>query len=475
MTQILNEGSGVKFTSLSVFLSSAIQIGITIFLANVTSPEIIGSIAICVLIYSVIDSFSEVGFSGGLIQRKKLSNRLLRSVFLYSSILASILSLLSIFVVNCFFPEYNELSLIFLLLVVNQIGGISKTLLKKNFVFSKIAKCEILNHSLFCVLYISTSLYNEKYVINYILLRLLSSFVYNIVLYYSGRRYFSIQIATGSSFKLAYWFIRFGIYQFFSMSLNMLGRNIDQLLILKFAGKETLGIYKVICDLLIIPTSKVNSIFNNVYHPILAKLSYDRKEYKQKLVSLIELTSFITLPILFGVFLLKDILPNTILSNSWEGESAIFLALLIVAIIRALGNPLGVMILSLGFVKLGFYWNILSLIVQVSICSILGYFFNSDGVIGGLVISSLILHFLTYIILIRRTIGLNIGEYFSIPITTIFCCTAMLLIGFSSQSLFDNRGWAMFVSQIALGVLVYVCSSLLINKVTVKKIIRNFK
>ena len=77
---------------------------------------------------------------------------------------------------------------------------------------------------------------------------------------------------------------------------------------------------------------------------------------------------------------------------------------------RAIGNPIGSLVIATGRTDLEFYWNLITLIIM-PITVIIGAQFSLQGVAICLTIAMIIMLFPSWYFLVRRLLGATFKEY----------------------------------------------------------------
>lgn len=473
-----NEKEGIRYNSLIVLFSTVIQLALTLFFAKTIPLESLGVISIVATIFLILDGIAEIGFSGGVIQKKKIYKKQINILF-YASILLAISIVVLIYpILNFFVAEYKLNGwylLIPISIVFNQIGGVSQSIYKRRLMFKALFVVEVFYQTIFivCILVFILNDYFD-YLASFIFAKLISYLFKNILLLTLAiKSKVFIPSFTPIRIKnliILNYFFKFGLYQAGSSLFNLSSRLLEQVVISCFLGLQFLGLYKVIVDLIILPVSRVNSIFNGVYFSKLS-VSYHISKTKltEDMADLIRMTSFLTTPIVIGIYSCSPYFSETILSADWHGSNKVFLAATIVAVLRAIGNPLGVFLYAQNKVKLAFKWNVLTFLQTLILISIFSFYFGEDGFIFSLILNYLLIHFFGYFILVKNYSNLSAIEYFILPIKSVLISIIMFLllslIGDSSE--FNH--WLLLAITIPLGGLIYMFLSFLGNNSTLIK------
>jgi PST family polysaccharide transporter len=213
----------------------------------------------------------------------------------------------------------------------------------------------------------------------------------------------SATLLSGLGFKLAYkWNISFAINKKslkklmgFGMALmgarilNYWTRNTDNLLIGKFLGDTSLGLYNRSYTFLLIPVSIISVVFGQVLFPLMSKNQNDKKLLKEIFVSHLKLIILMMLPVSLLAFLLSEELVLGLLGEKWIRLVPLFKAFSPLIFIQCISTINGVIYNALGKTKLLLKVSLLVEMIII-IAVIVGIQFNIMGVIYALYIATAI-------------------------------------------------------------------------------------
>jgi len=159
-------------------------------------------------------------------------------------------------------------------------------------------------------------------------------------------------------------FLRIGVFQVAGQSANYFNRDLDILLIGKFFSTEVLGGYSLAKQLVFRPLQLINPILVKVASPTLVKFQDDIKVLKKNYLKLVSIVSSINLYAYISIILFAPLIVK-ILYGSEFGNIVILVRILSVYMIfRAIGNPIGSLVVATGRTDLEFYWNMLNLLIM---------------------------------------------------------------------------------------------------------------
>lgn len=129
-----------------------------------------------------------------------------------------------------------------------------------------------------------------------------------------------------------------------------LAYNLEKVLLGRYWGAETLGIYGRAYQLVNIPTDNLNSAAGSVALAALSRVQNEPERIRSYFLKGYSLVLAVTLPITIVSALFADDLILVLLDPKWHGTAAVFRLLAPIIMIFALINPLGWLLFSVGMV-----------------------------------------------------------------------------------------------------------------------------
>jgi O-antigen/teichoic acid export membrane protein len=126
--------------------------------------------------------------------------------------------------------------------------------------------------------------------------------------------------------------------------------NLEKVLLGRFWGAETVGLYGRAFQLVTIPTSNLNTAVGEVAFSALSRVQDDPNRLKNYFLKGYSLVTGMTLPITLGGTLFANDLIFVVLGPKWHDAAIIFRLLAPTILIFAMINPLGWLLFSLGMV-----------------------------------------------------------------------------------------------------------------------------
>jgi PST family polysaccharide transporter len=201
--------------------------------------------------------------------------------------------------------------------------------------------------------------------------------------------------------------------------INYWSRNADNLLIGKFVGEQSLGIYNRAYTLMLLPLNNISRVVARVMFPSFSQIKNNLSEIKRIYLKISETIAFITFPLMFGLAITADVFVPAIYGSNWNAMISILQVLSIVGAFQSLLSLCGSIYIAMGKAKMSFR---LTLIYNISY--VIG--FVSGLILGGL-------QGLVYIYSILAVIGVIphlyiTGRLIALPIKTFFKRLASVFI-----------------------------------------------
>ncbi|MDP4982462.1 MOP flippase family protein [Pseudoalteromonas tunicata] len=426
----------VSWTALATLCKGGLQLVQLIILARFLTPIELGLLAMLNLLIGLAQILGEAGLSNAIIFKQDISKPELNQLYLVNVglgfFVTVIIGLLAL-PLESFFAMAGLASLLVLLSPLFFIRSLSQqqtALLQQKMCFNQLAKLELVAAIVgFIVLLILLKFEFRLYAV--VLAQLVSAVLFSfalLILYQSLR-----PKIVAPNFRAIKASLKYGGYQSGEGVLNYLGAQLDQLLIGKLLGAETLGIYAYLKALVFRPALQIiNPIVNSVAFPLMVKYQHSHSLQQVYLV-LLKLLSFINIPLYLVMACYPQFVLGLVFGDNWLEHAELFKWLAIYMLVIALMNPIGVLLRASGEVKRGFYWNFfVSLVRPVVIVIAIG--FGVVVLVQVLVLLQLAFFILHYWVLIKPIIAVSFGRFIFSSFTTL----CVFLTSLAGVILFDS-------------------------------------
>ncbi len=349
-------GGAVTLTTQA--MSFVIQLGSTMVLARILTPDDYGMMAMVVAITGLAGILINLGLSTATIQRAEINHAQVSTLFWINAGIGAALMLLvsGLSPVIAWFYKTPELKWVAMALSCNfLINGMAvqhQALLNRQMRFVAIAVIQIGSMLAGISVAIMMALKGFGYwalVSNSITISVCT--VMGAWLASGWRPGLPRRDAgVGSMVKFGSDIVGFNIINYFA-------RNLDNILIGRYHGSSALGLYSKAYQLLMMPITNLRDPMNKVALPALSRLQDDPTQYRNYYIKFLSLLSFLSMPLVVCLFVLSDNIISFFLGSQWMGASVIFKVLALAAFIQPVSGTRGLVLLSCGksrrYLKLG--------------------------------------------------------------------------------------------------------------------------
>jgi O-antigen/teichoic acid export membrane protein len=403
--------------------------------------------------------FSDFGLSSALIQRKEINNELLSSVFWIGVLLGVLLTLFFAICAPLIAAFYSEPQLIPIIVVLSTtffIGSLSNTqiaLLTKNMNFKALAIISV------CAVAVSGTV--------------------AVLLAFSGYGVWSLVwnaiVAAGVTVALSWMYsrwvprvflalqqvrqvIRFGANLTGFSFVNYFSRNLDNLLIGRFLGTASLGIYNLAYVLLLFPLENISTVFGRVMFPALSLVHDDKKKVRDSYIIANRHIASISFPLMALLFATAPQLVRVVYGLKWEGAIPLIQILALVGLLHSIATTTGWIFMSQGRTDVMLRWSVLWTTIY-AISFAVGLRWNVVGVAAAYTIATYSLAYPSFAIPFRL-IELKVSYFFA-QLRTIILATLILgAIALSVRVYLEKLGGmpqvVILIIVTALGLLSYL-------------------
>lgn len=467
--QVTRGGFLIFFTRLIIKLIYFLK---TVILARLLFPEDFGLFALATLSMSIVEVFSQTGFSSALVQMKDDVTSYLNTAwtvnFIRNIILASILFFVIAPFSGYFFHDgqiiilAKFLSIVFVILAFQNIGVI---LLQRDLAFNKFFFYNVLMTFLE-VLVVIVSAFILKNVWALIIGTLVNRLADVILSYFFHpfRPRFELNFQKIKIlFNYGKWVSLIGVVTFF-VSKG------DSIFVGKFLTIEEVGFYQLALSLGILPATEIVRSLSSMLFPFFAKVSGDKKFLREMFIKIARIIFSFSIPASFGLGILAYQIVLNFYSAKWLPMIPVLHIMIILGLLKAFELIVNPLFLGIGKPKVSSITLILQAFVMFLFIWPLTYYFGVIGTAWSVVFGSLAGQ-VFLIFTLRKEINFGFRgflEIFSLPtIAGIF----MLAIVFMTKFLLQNDSSLALVLYILIGIISYATALLFLDKLFGKRLI----
>jgi PST family polysaccharide transporter len=341
--------SGIYWSALAQFSQEGLGILTTLILARFLSPDAFGLLGMVVVFVGFISIFQGLGLGPSIIQDRELGDESLSSIFWLNLIFSTILFLLAISVAPLISSFYGEARLASIMRVLaltfpfGSFGTVPGAILTKHMMFKKLAITRNVSVAMGSLVGITLALMGFG-VWALVWQGLTQTLIKSLLLW--------IIVPWNPQWVLSYKKIKrqlyFGINLQLGTILNYFTRNADDLLVGKFVGAGTLGIYQMAYRLMLWPLQKVSRVVGEVMFPALSTIQNDTELVKRIFLKVTRSIALITFPMVLGMWVTAPTIVHVVLGQKWADVIPIFQVLCILGLFQSIATNTGWIFLSQG-------------------------------------------------------------------------------------------------------------------------------
>ncbi|MEG3174737.1 lipopolysaccharide biosynthesis protein [Sphingomonas sp. RB3P16] len=171
--------------------------------------------------------------------------------------------------------------------------------------------------------------------------------------------------------------------------LNFCVRNLDDVLVARFAGASAAGLYDRSYRLMMMPLQNINGPISRILQPILARLRSEPARYRRIFGLAMRGTMLAVAPGVAVAALLSERLMPWLLGGQWKDAGPIFFWLGLAGLIQPIANLTGLLFITTGRGAAMMRWGFISAVVTI-VSFAIGIQWGAVGVAQALFVSLLV-------------------------------------------------------------------------------------
>lgn len=262
-------------------------------------------------------------------------------------------------------------------------------------------------------------------------------------------------------------------FSFALLGTNLVGyanRNVDSMLVGRFLGAGPLGIYSMAIQLMLYPLQQVSSVIVRVLFPTLVKIKDDPERMRGAYLKAVGAIAFITFPMMAGLFAVADDFVLVVFGDDWIPMAPVLKILAWVGMMQSVATTVGTIYLSVGKPQIALKVSLVAMPVLI-VGMVVGLNWGILGVAIGYCVASYGLFYYSALMAFRL-ISLKITDFHAAVGRPLLAALGMVLtlegiVPLLSSTLPMPRLSIMVV----VGITLYLCFSLLINRQQLSELI----
>lgn len=353
------------------YIVYAVQVVSMMILARIFTPEVFGIFAVVQVFAVFFALFSEMGLGPAIINESKIPVAMrdgLFTVTLFLGLLVAIVFFLGSPLISWFYDNsiYSTLVLpVAASVVFNAMLIVPLASLQKDRKFISIARAEALAEvgslvTVVCLIPYIDSIWALA------VKPLVASILKFVFLWLESKRTIIGRPAFGRELWHIQKLIGFSAYQTGFNFLNYFSRNLDNILVGKFFGAVSLGVYDKAYQLMRYPLMLLTFAMTPAIQPVLTEIKHDKYEFERLHNKFVRYMSLLGLGVSVAVYVLADLIVKVVLGSQWGMVIPLLEILSITIPIQIVLSSSGGFYQAAGRVDLHFKCGLFSSITNVS-------------------------------------------------------------------------------------------------------------
>ena len=344
-----NAIKGISWMSAARFVSRALAFFKIAVLARILNPAQFGLFGIASLLLSLLETLTETGINVVLIQSKKDLHEYINAAWVVSIIRGITIAVFIVILaplISFFFRAPESFWIILFISLVPLVRGFINP--------SEIKFQKDLNFHL--QFWFQSGLFIVDALVSIIVV-LLTSSVYSLVwgmlisailevilsiAFIKPRPRFAIEKGYFKEiFHKGIWVTGYTIFNYFS-------ENLDNVIVGRLMGTESLGFYQMAYKISILPLTEISDVISSVAFPVFAKISNDSKRLKKGFFKTLVLVFFGAAFLGMIIFFFPVEIISILLGKQWLSIIPVLKVLIIYGVLRTISGPGSALLLSLN-------------------------------------------------------------------------------------------------------------------------------
>ncbi|MHB2025446.1 MAG: lipopolysaccharide biosynthesis protein [Elusimicrobiota bacterium] len=342
-------GQGIKFV---------LQMSSTMVLARLLTPRDFGLVAMVATVTGFVLIFKDLGLSAATVQKAEITQEQISTLFWINAGLSAILALLTVVLAPIIVWLYKEPKLFWITIalaggfIFNGLSVQHQALMSRQMRFSALTSIDIVSA--------------------------FGGIAVGIVCARAGFGYWSLvwmQLTTPLITLIGIWLVsgwrpglpvrRSGVRTMLAFGGNLTGfsivnyfsRNFDNILLGRYWGADTLGLYSKAYSLLLFPMGQITAPISAVAVPTLSRLQNDPERFRRYYLKAVKFIAYASMPLVVAMGVLSHEIILLVLGRQWLGAGPIFTVLAAAAILQPAASTVGWVYVSLGQTQRMLAWS----------------------------------------------------------------------------------------------------------------------
>ena len=452
--------AGVRWNTAGATILIGLQGLQLVVLSRMLPPSDFGLMAMCTVVMAFAESLSAAGTGNYIIYRQSTSTALLATSTALNLIVGLGIALVVFLGAPLLADVFNEPRLILLVRTlacatfISAIGVVPHQILRRELEFKTLVTSQVVAMALATAVSITMAAAGAG--------------VMSLVMGFITRTSAATALVTwatwrkmdfGRQFRMSREelgrLVRFGAPQLSERLLGIASDRADVALVGVIMGAEILGYYAFALSLVTIPQMRINPIATSVALPAFSKLQDKDTILGTAFCRVLRVVTAINAPLLLGLVVTAPVAIPLAFGDKWTPAIPVVQLLSLVGLGRAVGNPVGSLLVATGAVWRAFAWSVgcvsVTIVAVLTSCLLIG---TPSGVAFCTGLIQLLLVPATYLFLVRPTSNASWYEYIDAIGRPVIAAAVGAALAWLPSFVFE-RGTVLAVIQVAVFIAAY--------------------
>lgn len=360
--------AGSMWVAVSVVFGAVIQLVQLATVARVLEPAQVGVVAASLVILALADTVASMGIANSIIQRQNASETELSSLY-WLNVLVGALIAAALFasaqLFEWFFrmPELSALvHIIALSFLVSPHGQVSRGVLERQMAFRAVAVIEIVGASVILgvtLLLLFSGVGPVAIAIAYAASASLKALLY----LFASRRGFVPRFHF--RFRETSRFLSFGLVTSLDMIVSFFAANIGSFAVGRLVSPIALGGYNLAFTYAVNTPARLNGVVTRVAFPAMSQIQAEPERQAKAIRRVIDTVTVANAPLLITLAIAAAPFTEVFFGSQWLWVAGLIQVLTGVGLTRAMGNPMGAILMALNRMGVGLVVNVIKSSVHI--------------------------------------------------------------------------------------------------------------
>lgn len=347
---------GGYWISIGSLMTRFLELGRSVILARLLSPELFGLIGIVQIVAFGLETLTQTNFKTVLIYKQDHSTDANNTAWVMSIIRGLLLYLIAFAAAPLVASYYNQdiltsaLRLYSIVFLISGMSNINMVLYEKELDFKLISLYRIIASIVNFTVTISLA-YFLKNVWALIYASVVTTCIETIITFIVQKKFPKFQFNK----QIAKELLSYTVYLTGTSIVLFLTLKADDAVVGKVLGMTALGYYTYAYTLANFPATHITKVFSDVIFPSYSALQADHERLGKAYLKVLKFTSYISIPAGFGICVLAEPIILVLLGEKWRAVIVPLQILCFFGLFRSIGATTGPIFQAIGKPKIIFY------------------------------------------------------------------------------------------------------------------------